>query len=98
LIAHLVREGAKDLCVRQSAIDILIQHGVRHFLRGYSASLRKRQDSAPDHSLKKRMELAERQILLETLSATNGVKKLAANLLGIDRRNFSYFLHKHGLQ
>jgi PAS domain S-box-containing protein len=121
---------------------------VRHFLRGYSASLRKqivdidfnalslltdypwpgnvrelentveyaviletgrnlsvrslpdklRRDSAPDHSLKKRLEQAERQILLETLSATNGVKKLAANLLGIDRRNFSYFLHKHGLR
>lgn len=120
---------------------------VRHFLRGYSASLRKqivdidfnalsllsdypwpgnvrelentveyaviletgrnlsvrslpdklRRDSAPDHSLKKRLEQAERQILLETLSATNGVKKLAASLLGIDRRNFSYFLHKHGL-
>jgi hypothetical protein len=32
------------------------------------------------------------------LSTTNGVKKRAAGLLGIDSRNFSYFLHKHGIQ
>ncbi|MDX2033446.1 MAG: sigma 54-interacting transcriptional regulator [Blastocatellia bacterium] len=120
---------------------------VRHFLRGYSASLRKQvadidldalamlmdypwpgnvrelentieyavilekernlsaaslpdklsRDRKPDCSLKSRLEFAEKQILLETLSRTNGVKKLAASLLGIDRRNFSYFLHKHGI-
>jgi transglutaminase-like putative cysteine protease len=29
LIARLVKEGAKDFCVRQTAIEILIQHGVR---------------------------------------------------------------------
>lgn len=51
-----------------------------------------------DSSLKARLAQAERQILLETLSLTNGVKKRAATLLGIDRRNFSYFLHKHGIQ
>ncbi|MFN0084954.1 MAG: sigma-54 interaction domain-containing protein [Blastocatellia bacterium] len=120
---------------------------VRHFLRGYSASLRKQvadidldaismlmdypwpgnvrelentieyavilekgrnlsvgslpdklsRDRKPDCSLKSRLEFAEKQILLETLSTTNGVKNRAATLLGIDRRNFSYFLHKHGL-
>jgi PAS domain S-box-containing protein len=120
---------------------------VRHFLRGYSASLRKqvvdidlnalslltdypwpgnvrdlentveyavilekgrnlsvaslpdklRREPKPSCSLKSRLEIAERQIILEALSTTDGVKNRAANLLGIDRRNFSYFLHKHGL-
>jgi transcriptional regulator with PAS, ATPase and Fis domain len=121
---------------------------VRHFLRGYSASLRKQvveidldalsmlidypwpgnvrelentieyaiilekgpnlsivslpdklsRDRKLNCSLKARLELAERQIILEALSFTNGVKNRAASLLGIDRRNFSYFLNKHGIQ
>ena len=120
---------------------------VRHFLKGYSASLRKqivdidfnalalmtdyawpgnvrelentveyavilekdrllgvgslpdklRLGPKPDRSLKSRLEIAERQIILEALSATKGVKNRAATLLGIDRRNFSYFLNKHGI-
>lgn len=28
LIAHLIREGAKDFCVRQTAIEILLRQGV----------------------------------------------------------------------
>jgi len=55
----------------------------------------------PDHdlkvSLKERLEFAERQILLEALSETGWVKNRAAKLLGIDRRNLSYFLNKHGI-
>jgi transcriptional regulator with PAS, ATPase and Fis domain len=120
---------------------------VRHFLQGYSASLRKqivdidfkalslmtdyawpgnvrelentveyavilekerllgvgslpdklRREPKPDRSLKSRLEIAERQIILEALSTTKGVKNRAATLLGIDRRNFSYFLNKHGI-
>ncbi|HEY9435564.1 MAG TPA: sigma 54-interacting transcriptional regulator [Blastocatellia bacterium] len=120
---------------------------VRHFLQGYSSSLRKqivdidvdalslimdyawpgnvrelentveyavilekgrllgvgslpdklRREPEPDRSLKRRLEIAERQIILEALLATKGVKNRAATLLGIDRRNFSYFLNKHGI-
>jgi DNA-binding NtrC family response regulator len=51
----------------------------------------------PDRSLKRRLEIAERQIIMEALCATKGVKNRAAMLLGIDRRNFSYFLNKHGI-
>jgi transcriptional regulator with GAF, ATPase, and Fis domain len=47
-------------------------------------------------SLKERLELAERQIIQEALRTSNGVKTRTAALLGIDRRNLSYFLHKHG--
>jgi len=56
-----------------------------------------RRETKPDRSLKRRLEIAERQIILEALSATKGVKNHAATLLGIDRRNFSYFLNKHGI-
>ncbi len=56
-----------------------------------------RREPGTNCSLKCRLELAERQIILEALSNTNGVKNRAAKLLGIDRRNLSYFLHKHGL-
>jgi transcriptional regulator with PAS, ATPase and Fis domain len=48
-------------------------------------------------SLKQRLELIEKQMILEALSATDWMKNRAANLLGIDRRNLSYFLHKHGI-
>jgi transcriptional regulator with PAS, ATPase and Fis domain len=56
-----------------------------------------RRETKTDRSLKRRLEIAERQIILEALSVTNGVKNHAATLLGIDRRNFSYFLNKHGI-
>jgi len=49
-------------------------------------------------SLKQRLELVEKQMILEALSATSWVKTRAANLLGIDRRNLGYFLNKHGIR
>src|SRR5215813_13481120 len=49
-------------------------------------------------SLKARLALAERQIILEALHTCNGVKTRTAEFLGIDRRNLTYFLHKHGIQ
>jgi two-component system, NtrC family, response regulator AtoC len=55
-------------------------------------------EERPNYSLKDRLEAAEKQILLEALSITNGVKQRAAALLGIDRRNFGYFLNKHGIR
>jgi PAS domain S-box-containing protein len=48
-------------------------------------------------TLKERLELAERQIILEALRTSNGVKTHTAALLGIDRRNLNYFLQKHGI-
>jgi transcriptional regulator with PAS, ATPase and Fis domain len=48
-------------------------------------------------SLKERLELVERQILMDALRTSNGVKTRTAALLGIDRRNLGYFLQKHGI-
>jgi len=39
----------------------------------------------------------ERRILEEALDQSGGVRREAAKLLGIDERNLSYFLKKHGL-
>ncbi|MGH8475279.1 MAG: sigma-54 interaction domain-containing protein [Methylococcales bacterium] len=47
--------------------------------------------------LKERLNGAEKQCIQEALIQANGVKKRAALLLGIDRRNLSYFLNKHGI-
>jgi transcriptional regulator with PAS, ATPase and Fis domain len=48
-------------------------------------------------SLKERLELVERQMILEALTTSNGVKTRTAALLGIDPRNLGYFLQKHGI-
>ena len=48
--------------------------------------------------LRARLNLVEREILLETLTRANGIKKRAAAMLGIDSRNMPYFLRKHQLQ
>jgi len=47
--------------------------------------------------LRARKAEAEKQALRAALAETAGVRREAAKLLGIDERNLSYFLHKHGL-
>ena len=55
-------------------------------------------DSGCALGLRERLALAERQILVDTLRRSNGIKKRAAEMLGIDSRNMPYFLRKHRLQ
>lgn len=45
--------------------------------------------------LRDKLILLERQILLDTLLRTHGVKKHTAAMLGIDARNLPYLLRKH---
>jgi two-component system response regulator PilR (NtrC family) len=40
----------------------------------------------------------ERDFLLKALQRTHGVKKEAANLLGLDFRSFRYRLSKYGIK
>jgi len=53
----------------------------------------------PRHSLnlKRRLQITENQTILKALECTNWVKKSAAQILGIDPKNLSYFLKKHGI-
>lgn len=48
--------------------------------------------------LRARLAAEERRLLAEALEAASGVKREAARRLGIDERNMSYYLKKHGLQ
>jgi transcriptional regulator with PAS, ATPase and Fis domain len=52
---------------------------------------------AGDLHLRRSLQQAERRILKEALERSDGVKREAARLLGIDERNLSYFLRKNGL-
>ncbi len=48
--------------------------------------------------LREKLNLLERQILLDALLIANGIKKEAAIRLGIDPRNMPYLLRKHHLR
>jgi transcriptional regulator with GAF, ATPase, and Fis domain len=50
-----------------------------------------------DLNLRESLQRTERDLLLEAQRRSGGVHKEAARLLGIDPRNLSYFLRKHGL-
>ena len=39
----------------------------------------------------------EKQVVLEALRRSGGVRKEAARLLGIDQRNLGYYVRKHGI-
>ncbi len=46
-------------------------------------------------NLRRKLEITEKETILKELNRTNWVKKQAAQILGIDPRNLSYFLKKH---
>jgi DNA-binding NtrC family response regulator len=47
--------------------------------------------------LRRNLDAVEREILLRALAASQGKKKEAAQLLGIDPRNLGYYLRKHAI-
>jgi DNA-binding NtrC family response regulator len=51
-----------------------------------------------DLNLRDALGRRERELLLEANRRSNGVRKEAARLLGIDPRNLAYYLRKHGLE
>jgi transcriptional regulator with GAF, ATPase, and Fis domain len=50
-----------------------------------------------DLNLREALTRLERDLLLEAQRRSDGVRKEAARLLGIDPRNLAYYLRKHGL-
>jgi DNA-binding NtrC family response regulator len=52
---------------------------------------------AGDLNLRQALNRLEKDLLLEAQRRAGGVRKDAARLLGIDPRNFAYYLRKHGL-
>jgi transcriptional regulator with PAS, ATPase and Fis domain len=53
--------------------------------------------ASSDLSLRDNLSRAERSLILEANRRSNGVRREAARLLGIDARNLAYYFHKHGL-
>jgi DNA-binding NtrC family response regulator len=49
-------------------------------------------------NLREALMRLERELILEALRRSGQVRKDAATLLGIDPRNLSYYLRKHGLE
>jgi transcriptional regulator with GAF, ATPase, and Fis domain len=54
-------------------------------------------DRTDELNLRETVARAERETLREALRRSDGVKRRAADLLGIDERNLAYYLRKHGL-
>jgi len=54
-------------------------------------------EPSADLGLREQLTLVERQILVDTLLRAKGIRKRAAEMLGIDSRNMPYFLRKHRL-
>jgi transcriptional regulator with PAS, ATPase and Fis domain len=50
-----------------------------------------------NESLKDRVEQFEKQSIIKALQNARGVKKKAANILGISPRNLSYFIKKYNM-
>jgi DNA-binding NtrC family response regulator len=53
--------------------------------------------SAGDLNMRQALNRLEKDLLLEAQRRSGGVRKDAARRLGIDPRNFAYYLRKHGL-
>jgi transcriptional regulator with GAF, ATPase, and Fis domain len=52
----------------------------------------------PSMSLRENIEWVERETVRRALGSTHGVKKFAADLLGISQRALSYYLSKHQIE
>jgi two-component system response regulator AtoC len=50
-----------------------------------------------ESSLRSALAAREKEVVLDALRKSGGVRKEAARLLGIDQRNLGYYLHKHGI-
>jgi len=54
-------------------------------------------NAVSEPGLRDKLNVVERQILIEALARANGIKKRAAAMLGVDARNLPYLLKKHHL-
>lgn len=55
------------------------------------------EDRGDQFNLRESLKSEERRVLKSALATANGVKREAARMLGVDERNLSYYLKKHGL-
>jgi transcriptional regulator with GAF, ATPase, and Fis domain len=86
-------ENAIEYAVMMEKEDVLQPFSLLQKVQGGSS----REICPVSLNLRGKLEATEKQTILEALSRADGVKSAAARLLGIDPRNLSYFLKKHGI-
>jgi len=84
-IEHAVIIENSEIIQLQSLPHHIFQHGWDNHTS----------DDLEDFNLKRRLRTYERQLILKALNKADWVKCRAAQLLGIDQRNLSYFIRKH---
>jgi two-component system, NtrC family, response regulator AtoC len=73
-------------------VDLLPATGVAQDAAGSAPA------AAADLGLRDALNQREKELLVEALRRAAGVRKDAAHLLGVDPRNLSYYMRKHGLE
>jgi two-component system response regulator PilR (NtrC family) len=93
-LENIVERGVA-LGARQITLDTLPQQVLR--LHGAQQRLDQVEIPSDGMDLEKFLESIERKYLLKALERTGGVRKRAAELLGMTFRSFRYKLSKHGM-
>ncbi|HUF78323.1 MAG TPA: sigma-54 dependent transcriptional regulator [Thermoanaerobaculia bacterium] len=75
----------------------VLERGETLRMASLPADLVRSAESGPDLNLRASLQTEERRLLETALERSGGIRRRAADLLGIDERNMSYFLKKHGL-
>ncbi len=76
---------------------VVLEQGERLSPSSLPADVRSLRGESPELNLRASLLAEERRLLETALKRAGGVRRRAAELLGIDERNISYFLKKHGL-
>lgn len=96
LVNHAWPGNVREL---QNAVEhaVIIEDGTRIEVSSLPARIyrKPRRNGGENADLRTRLNGFEKNVILDTLKRTNWVRKEAALRLGIDPRNFNYFLKKH---
>jgi DNA-binding NtrC family response regulator len=76
---------------------VVLEQDERLTASSLPADVRTLRVEVPELNLRASLLAEERRLLETALERAGGVRRRAAELLGIDERNISYFLKKHGL-
>lgn len=77
---------------------VILEPGPEISVRSIPENLIIQAEAAEEHfNLRDRLRDEEKKVILEALHDSGGIRRRAAQLLGVDERNLSYYLRKHGL-
>jgi DNA-binding NtrC family response regulator len=76
---------------------VVLEPGDRLRVSSLPVDLVRAAEEGPDLNLRQSLLAEERRLLESALERAGGIRRRAAEMLGIDERNMSYFLKKHGI-